>query len=175
MTYEPIVDPADPLVADYVGLSDAEARRRDDGGIFVAEGALVIEQLVRSRYRVRSFLVTEHGLRALGPAVAAVDAPVYLATQEVMEAITGFNFHRGALAAADRGVGARPGRGGRPAPTACCWWRVSATTRTWAPCSATRPPSPSTASSSTPPPPTPSTAGRSGCRRATCSASPSPG
>ena len=105
MTYEPIVDPADPLVADYVGLSDAEARRRDDGGIFVAEGALVIEQLLRSRYRVRSFLVTEHGLRALEPALAAVDAPVYLASQEVMEAITGFNFHRGALAAADRGVG----------------------------------------------------------------------
>jgi len=105
MAYSPIVDPSDPLVADYFGLSDAEARRRDDGGIFVAEGALVIEQLVRSRYRVRSFLVTEHGLRAVGAAVAAVDAPVYLATQEVMEAITGFHFHRGALAAADRGVG----------------------------------------------------------------------
>ena len=64
-------------------------------------------------YRVRSFLVTEHGLRALEPAVAAVDAPVYLATQEVMEAITGFHFHRGALASADRGVGRRRRRGGR--------------------------------------------------------------
>ena len=108
MTYEPILDPADPLVRDYVGLSDAEARRRDHGGIFVAEGALVIEQLVRSRYRVRSLLVTEHGLRALGAVAAAVDAPVYLATQEVMEAITGFNFHRGALAAADRGAALDP-------------------------------------------------------------------
>ena len=108
MTYRAISDPADPLVADFVGLSDAEARRRDDGGIFVAEGALVIGQLVRSRYRVRSFLVTEHGLRAVGADVAAVDAPVYLATQEVMEAVTGFHFHRGALAAADRGVGADP-------------------------------------------------------------------
>ncbi len=108
MTYQPILDPADPLVADYVGLSDAEARRRHDGGIFVAEGALVIGQLVRSRYRVRSFLVTEHGLRAVGAATAEVGAPVYLATQEMMEAITGFNFHRGAMAAADRGVAAEP-------------------------------------------------------------------
>jgi len=33
---------------------------------------------------------------------AGVDAPVYLVTQEVMEAIAGFRFHRGALAAADR-------------------------------------------------------------------------
>ncbi|MEA2827173.1 MAG: hypothetical protein QOG43_1612 [Actinomycetota bacterium] len=102
MTYRLISDPADPLVADYVGLSDAEARRLPDGGIFVAEGALVIEQLVRSPYRVRSFLVTPHGLRAVEALVAAVDAPVYLATQDVMEAIVGFHFHRGALAAADR-------------------------------------------------------------------------
>ncbi len=102
MAHTPIVDPADPLVADYVGLSDAEARRRIEGGIFVAEGVLVIEQLVRSRYRVRSFLVTERGLRTLEPLMAGVDAPVYVATQEVMEAIAGFHFHRGALAVADR-------------------------------------------------------------------------
>ncbi len=108
MTYRAILDPADPLVADYVGLSDADARRRGDGGIFVAEGALVIEQLVRSRYRVRSFLVTDKGLRAVESLVAGVDAPVYLATQAVMEAIAGFHFHRGALAAADRGAGLDP-------------------------------------------------------------------
>ena len=102
MTYSPIADPTDPLVADYFGLSEAQARRRPEGGFFIAEGALVIEQLVRSRYRVRSFLVTEQGLRAMAALVAGTDAPVYLATQEVMEAIVGFHFHRGALAAADR-------------------------------------------------------------------------
>lgn len=115
---EAIDDPADPRVTDYVGLSDADARRRvegtswDDGpdggfGFFVAEGALVIGHLVRSPYRVRSFLVTDRGLRALEPVLrdrgpSAVGAPVYLATQSVMEAVAGFNFHRGALAAADR-------------------------------------------------------------------------
>jgi len=102
MTYRPVTDPADPLVADYVGLSDADARRRLEEGILVAEGALVIEQLVRSPFPVRSFLVTERGLRAVEPLLAGVDAPVYVATQAVMEAVTGFNFHRGALAAADR-------------------------------------------------------------------------
>ncbi len=104
MAHEVIADAADARVADYVGLSDAAARRRIDGGIFVAEGALVIEQLVRSRYRVRSLLVTEHGLRAVERVLPFVDAPVYVAPQEVMEAIVGFHFHRGALAAADRGV-----------------------------------------------------------------------
>ncbi len=116
---EPIDDPADPRVADYVGLSDAEARRRVERpgdvaadpaggcGFFVAEGSVVIGHLVRSPYRVRSFLVTDRGLRALAPVLgdltlAQIGAPVYLATQPVMEAIAGFRFHRGALAAADR-------------------------------------------------------------------------
>jgi tRNA G18 (ribose-2'-O)-methylase SpoU len=125
MTYRPddvvletIDDPGDPRVADYVGLSDAEARRRVEGsswveapdggfGFFVAEGSLVIRHLVRSPYRVRSFLVTERGLRALAPVLrgrgpTSIGAPVYLATQSVMEAIAGFKFHRGSLAAADR-------------------------------------------------------------------------
>ena len=106
MTYWPITDPADPRVVDYVGLSDADARRRMEGAFFVAEGTVVIGHLVRSPYPVRSFLVTEHGLRAVGPLLAEagvrVDVPVYVATQTVMEAIAGFHFHRGCLAAADR-------------------------------------------------------------------------
>jgi len=120
MTYGPpnlsvarVEDADDERVADYVGLSDAQARRRIERpgaeGIFVAEGMVVIGQLLRSPYRIRSILVTDRGLRALeaelvDPALAcsAVDTPVYLATQPVMEAIAGFRFHRGALAAADR-------------------------------------------------------------------------
>jgi tRNA G18 (ribose-2'-O)-methylase SpoU len=104
MTYQPVQDPADPRVKDYVALSDGDARRHADDGIFVAEGALVIGHLVRSPYRIRSFLVTERGLRALEPVLAGMEppAPVYLAGQPVMDAIAGFHFHRGALAAADR-------------------------------------------------------------------------
>jgi len=115
ISIEPIDDPADVRVADYVGLSDAQARRRVDSpdgagggrGFFVAEGSLVIGHLVRSPYPVRSFLVTERGLRALEPVLggrtlASIGAPVYLASQTVMEAVVGFKFHRGALAAADR-------------------------------------------------------------------------
>jgi len=71
-------------------------------GFFVVEGPLVVRRLLRSGYRLRALLVTDRGLRALGGEMTHVDVPVYLATQAVVDAIGGFNFHRGALASADR-------------------------------------------------------------------------
>ena len=56
-----------------------------------------------SPYRLRAVLVTERGRRALEADLAGVEAPVYLAPQALVEAVCGFQFHRGALAAADRG------------------------------------------------------------------------
>ncbi|MGI9023787.1 MAG: TrmH family RNA methyltransferase [Acidimicrobiales bacterium] len=109
-TIVPIDDPADERVADFAGLSDPDARRRresasPDGnpGFFVVEGPLVVRRLLCSTYRVRSLLVTDRGLRALDPDLGGLGAaPVYLAEQSVVDAIGGFNFHRGALASADR-------------------------------------------------------------------------
>jgi tRNA G18 (ribose-2'-O)-methylase SpoU len=99
-----IDDPGDPRVGDFFHLNDPELRRRLEGdhGFFVAEGALVIRQLLRSPYPVRSVLVTPHGLAALEADLAGTEAPVFLADQPVMAAIAGFHFHRGALASAAR-------------------------------------------------------------------------
>ncbi|MDQ3978573.1 MAG: RNA methyltransferase, partial [Actinomycetota bacterium] len=46
--------------------------------------------------------MTSRGLRALEAHLAGCPAPVYLAPQPLVEAIAGYKFHRGALAAADR-------------------------------------------------------------------------
>ncbi|HET9443395.1 MAG TPA: RNA methyltransferase [Acidimicrobiales bacterium] len=91
-------------------LTDPELRRRreqsgrGDGGFFIAEGELVIRQLLASPYRVRSLLLTPRRLASLEAALAGagVEAPVYVAGQPVVDAISGFHLHRGALAAADR-------------------------------------------------------------------------
>jgi len=102
-----IDDPADPRLGDFFRLNDPALRRRreqpeGDHGFFVAEGALVIRQLLRSPYPVRAVLVTPQGLAALGADLAATDAPVFVAEQSVVAAVAGFHFHRGALASAAR-------------------------------------------------------------------------
>ncbi|HET7490227.1 MAG TPA: RNA methyltransferase [Acidimicrobiales bacterium] len=101
-------DPADQRVGDYVGLSDPDLRRRRegsagaDGAFFIAEGTAVIRRLLGSPYRVRSLLLTPRRLALLEPDLAGVEAPVYVGSQEVVNAVSGFHLHRGALASAHR-------------------------------------------------------------------------
>lgn len=103
-----IDDPADPRVSDYTDLSDPELRQRrersdgEDGGFFIAEGLAVIRRLLGSPYRLRSLLLTPRRLEALHDDLAGVTAPVYVGAQEVVNAVSGFHLHRGALASAHR-------------------------------------------------------------------------
>jgi len=101
---EPIDDPRDPRVADYVGLTDPEIRRRleAEGGFFIAETHLVIRRLLATNLTVRSVLVTRREQDRLSDVLDGLDAPVYVASPAVMRAVAGFAIHRGALAAADR-------------------------------------------------------------------------
>ncbi|MGH2718765.1 MAG: TrmH family RNA methyltransferase [Actinomycetota bacterium] len=108
-TLIPIDDPGDRRLAPYAGLKDAVLRRAlelgdpaDGTGTFIAEGSLVLGRLLGSPYPLRSVLVTPQRLAGLGGLLDAVEAPVYLVAQSVMNAVTGFNIHRGVLAIAGR-------------------------------------------------------------------------
>ncbi len=94
----PIESADDVRVADYVGLRNKESEE-----FLIAESAPVVARLLGSRFRVRSLLVTPKGLARLSGTATAPDAPLYVAAPRVMEAITGFDVHRGVLASADRG------------------------------------------------------------------------
>ena len=103
----PIDDPADPRLADFA--ADDPRRRRAEieraaaaAGYVVLEGPLLVRRLAASGRRVRAVVVTPAQAAALGDVLAAIDAPVYVAPQPVVEALVGFRFHRGALASADR-------------------------------------------------------------------------
>jgi tRNA G18 (ribose-2'-O)-methylase SpoU len=71
-------------------------------GLLVAEGRLVVERLLlQPRYRVVSLLVTPTAYDALQPRLpAGVEA--LIAAPAVVAQVTGFNFHRGCLALAER-------------------------------------------------------------------------
>lgn len=98
---EPIAAAGDPRLADYTRVGDAAWLRAR--GLFVAEGRLVVARaLALPHLRIRSVLVTEAGLRSLS--IPESSLVVYLAPQDVLNAVTGFNFHRGCLALVERPV-----------------------------------------------------------------------
>ena len=104
MRPEQVDDPADPRVADFVGLTDGARRMRHEpgAGFFLAEGEKVIARTAAAGYPVRSLLLSPARLADLTPAVAALECPVYVASYDVLQAVTGFHVHRGALASFGR-------------------------------------------------------------------------
>jgi tRNA G18 (ribose-2'-O)-methylase SpoU len=91
------VDPDDPRLTDYRHVGDAGWLRA--AGLFVAEGRLVVSRVVENRrFTPVSILVTPAALAALETRLASAGAPVYVCEQSGLNAIAGFNFHRGCLA-----------------------------------------------------------------------------
>jgi len=99
-------------VADYLCLTDVDLRTKFEPphGLFIAEGRLVIERAVRAGYPLRSLLVSPRWLDSVADlavpsradADSAAPAPIYVAAPGVIEAVTGFHVHRGALASVRR-------------------------------------------------------------------------
>ena len=104
MEIVPVTDPADPRVADFRDLTDADVRP-DRRGIVIAEGVNVVERLVSSPYRTRAVIGVPARLEALSPVLASLSAssvPVYSVDKWVLSSIVGFRVTRGVLASADR-------------------------------------------------------------------------
>jgi tRNA G18 (ribose-2'-O)-methylase SpoU len=88
-----IESPRDPRVGVYMNLRERDLAARY--GRFIAEGELVVERLLASRFEVESVLVAPSHLDKV--AVPA-HVPLYCAPRAVLAGIAGFNFHRGVLA-----------------------------------------------------------------------------
>jgi tRNA G18 (ribose-2'-O)-methylase SpoU len=102
-------DPHDPRLADYLQLTDVALRRRMEPsrGIYLAESEKVIRRALAAGHRPVSFLMAPRWLADLADLVAQASRdgiPVYAADHPVLEALTGFHLHRGALAAMARPV-----------------------------------------------------------------------
>jgi len=104
MQLVPVDDPADPRLTDYLRLTAVVLRRlsEPEGGLYIAESTKVIQRALEAGHRPRSVLLQEKWIPDLEPLLAEVDVPVYLAPPELLEQITGFVLHRGALASMHR-------------------------------------------------------------------------
>lgn len=94
--------PDDARLAGYRAVSDPRLAERD--GLFVAEGRLVVRRLLSTPALVtRSVLLTAPAYESLAEVLdGRPDLTVFLASQDVMNGVAGFNIHRGCLALAER-------------------------------------------------------------------------
>jgi tRNA G18 (ribose-2'-O)-methylase SpoU len=97
----------DPRLADYVGLTDValRSRREPELGLYLAESAKVIARALDAGHRPRSLMLADRWLQPLASLVrrvAELGAPVFVGEPGVLESITGFHVHRGAIASMQR-------------------------------------------------------------------------
>jgi tRNA G18 (ribose-2'-O)-methylase SpoU len=102
---QPVAAADDVRLEDYRDLTNIPGRRKFEGDeFFICEGPVAIERLFTSGHRIRSALVLHEKVDRLQQLFSAhgVDAPLYSCDRDVMLAVTGFDLHRGVIAAADR-------------------------------------------------------------------------
>ena len=99
-----ITDPDDERVDDFRDLNSID--RRPDlptgKGLVIAEGVLVVQRMLVSRFTPHAFLGTDRRLAELGGDLAHTAAPFYRASAEVMAEVVGFHLNRGVLGVARR-------------------------------------------------------------------------
>lgn len=98
-------------------------------GQFIAEGKLVVERLLASRFAVESLLLSERRLALLEELPLRENVPVLVISEELARELTGFQFHAGVLACGLRGAevkltelltAAEAGTGPPPLLLLCC-------------------------------------------------------
>jgi tRNA G18 (ribose-2'-O)-methylase SpoU len=92
-----ITDPADARLSLYANIKDRDLTGRE--GAFMAEGKVVLERLFASKLaKTLSVLTTPDRLDGLDTSALGADVPIYRVAQDVMDALAGFEIHRGYLA-----------------------------------------------------------------------------
>lgn len=103
-----IDDPGDPRLDDFRDLNSVD--RRPDlpsgRGLVIAEGVLVVQRMLASRFTPHALLGTDRRLAELKDdltgILGGVEVPFYRTSADVMARVVGFHLNRGVLAAARR-------------------------------------------------------------------------
>lgn len=108
-----ITDPADPRVDDFRDLNSVDRRPdvpalpggRVGKGLVIAEGVLVAQRMIASRFTPHAFLGVDKRMAELAADLRAPElagTPFYRTDADTMAQIVGFHLNRGVLAAARR-------------------------------------------------------------------------
>lgn len=99
-----IDDPADPRLDDFRDLNSSDRRPDLPGGkgLVVAEGVLVVQRMLDSRFTPTALLGVGRRLDELADDLHEVDVPFYRTDAETMARAVGFHLNRGVLAVARR-------------------------------------------------------------------------
>ncbi|ODQ85981.1 TrmH family RNA methyltransferase [Mycolicibacterium holsaticum] len=99
-----VADPADVRLDDFRDLNSVD--RRPDlptgKGLVIAEGVLVVQRMLASRFVPRAMMGTDRRLAELAEDLDGVSAPYYRVQPDVMAEVVGFHLNRGVLASASR-------------------------------------------------------------------------
>ena len=121
MPVEIITHLDDPRLEPYRNLKATNLTRWSNE--FVAEGALVVERLLASRFKVQSVLLSRRLIRQ-APANIPSDCPIFELEHGLAEQLVGYTFHAGILACGLRQpsppLEVLVGEAGRPALLAIC-------------------------------------------------------
>lgn len=99
-----VADPTDSRLDDFRDLNSVD--RRPDlptgKGLVIAEGVLVVQRMLASRFTPRALMGTDRRLSELAADLDGVAAPYYRVPADVMADVVGFHLNRGVLASASR-------------------------------------------------------------------------
>jgi tRNA G18 (ribose-2'-O)-methylase SpoU len=99
-----ITNAADSRLDDFRKLTDVALRRTTEParGLYIAESLKVIQRALLAGHKPRAVLTQQRWLAELESIFSSMDVSIFLVSDEVAEAVTGYEIHRGALAAMQR-------------------------------------------------------------------------
>ncbi|AJT40895.1 TrmH family RNA methyltransferase [Psychromicrobium lacuslunae] len=101
----------DERLHDYTKLTEVQLRLSIEAeqGLYIAESSRVLRRALDAGHQPRSFFMAEKWLEGLSDVFEQYpEVPVFYGSEQVLESVTGFHLHRGALAAMNRPAPAEP-------------------------------------------------------------------
>jgi tRNA G18 (ribose-2'-O)-methylase SpoU len=105
VTFHYLESADDPRVSDYTQLTDVHLRkiREPAEGMYIAESSRVLRRALAAGHRPRSFFLAGKWVADLSDVFEQYpEVPAYIGSAGLLEDITGFHLHRGAMAAMER-------------------------------------------------------------------------